>query len=618
MARNGSLYCHVAIGFVNDIVTCRAMPHIHPTAHYDSRLGLHQTLLAKVSKNIHLLGRARLLAALTAVALAILAFNSGASWQWMVSGLGAALFLVLVRIHSRHEQQAMLLQLRIHLIKGEQEALAGNYAHFPKGEKYLNTNHPYSFDLDVFGAGSLYQLLCRSVTYNGADVLAASLMQPEINEERIYKRQAMIRALSENPVFLEDFQAEGAAVDEEPNDYKLVTGWLNAPEHFMNNGLAKVSMAILPVITIGLIFYTSFIGELQGAIGLAVIANWVVLGIFGKKIKSANTQVGRTARLVEKYQRLQSVTANAIFNQPELQSISQAAQESAAQIVRFRKLANMFDSRNNSMGGMILNSLFLFDIYCLLQLESWRRAHKALLLQTMESMIELDALVSCANYAFNHPDNHYPTFDTQGIQAKDLRHPLLAKSAVGNDCSLGEQEKIYLLTGANMTGKSTFIRTIGTATILSYMGVPVPAESLSLPLMNIFTAIRITDSVQNDVSYFRAELNRIKAIMDRVQSSGQRYLVLLDEPLRGTNSGDKQQGTRSIIEKLLKQNVMGIVATHDIGLCVLQEEHPGKISNYHFESTVTPAGLAFDFKLHSGGSTSNNATILMRQMGIIE
>ncbi len=588
----------------------------NPAAHYHRRLTLHQNALERVQRNSRLVSRLRLLSVLSALVLAIYAFRSGALWQWIAAMVCAIAFLILVRIYTQMENQLHLLQLRIGLLKDELEGLGGNYSGFPKGEAYIDTAHPYSFDLDLFGAGSIYQMLCRSVTHNGAQALASMLQTPKLNEGSMLEQQAMIQELSANPEFPEDFRAEGMMTSEEASDYQQVLSWLSGTDQFINNIIAKMAMILLPLTITGLIVYSIINGAVKPGLGLAVMANWIVLGAFGKKIKAANLQIGRTARLVEKYQRLQMVTASHQFLHPQLAAISTDAQKSTAQISRFRKLANMFDSRNNGMTGPLMNSLFLFDIYCLLQLERWRKVHKSLLVQNMESMVLLDVLVSLANYAFNHPDNAYPTFNQEGMRAKNLRHPLLIKDTVGNDCSIGIHEKIYLLTGANMTGKSTFIRTIGVAAVLSYTGLPVTADELSLPLMHIYTAIRITDSIQNDVSYFRAELNRIKAIMDTVQS-GELFLVLLDEPLRGTNSGDKQQGTRSIIEKLLQQNVIGIVATHDIGLCALQEEYPGRISNYHFESTVTPDGLDFDFKLKTGGSTSNNATILMRQMGII-
>jgi hypothetical protein len=594
------------------------MPLASPAHHYKGRLTLHNIALQATNRRITLMGRLRLVAALAALILAFMAFNATGLWLWVATATLAAVFLVLVRLYGRLQDAAELLRIRQNLIAGERQALAGNSNHFPPGRDYTDSNHPYSFDLDIFGEGSMYQLLCRATSLHGAQALAQALISPENDLAEILNRQAIIRELASQPLFLEDFRTAGLSAPEEPGDYELVNKWLAAPCYFINSTLAKGAIVMMPVVTIGLMAWAILIGSIHPATYLVVAVNWIVLGIFSKRIKSANAQVGRTARLVEKYQQLQKIVAEAAFTHKDLAAISAAAKGAAAQVVRFRKLANMFDSRNNNLAGPLMNSLFLFDIYCLLRLEGWRRAHRALLTLTMDAMVELDVLVGLANYAFNHPDNTYPSFSTgQELRAVNLRHPLLPDNAVGNDFSLGKDEKIYLLTGANMTGKSTFIRTVGTAALLSYLGVPVPADALYLPLMQIFTSIRVTDSVQNDVSYFRAELNRIKHMMDTVQAAGQLYLVLLDEPLRGTNSGDKQQGTRAIIENLLQQQVIGIVATHDIGLCNLQDTHPGMVRNYHFESSVTAEGLAFDFRLQKGGSTSNNATILMRQMGII-
>lgn len=593
------------------------MAFTNPSSHYAARLQLHLPARASLSKRIIVVSRLRLLFLLAAVGFGIAAIQTAAGWQWMVAGGLMALFLALVRVHTQLHHKEMMLKLRVEILEGEMEALAGKYAQFPQGNAFVDPTHPYSFDLDIFGSGSVYQLLCRTVTVKGGVALANILKEPQADELQIFTRQEMIKELARNPVFLEDFRAAGSSTPEQPGDDALVRSWLDAPNQFINNVPAKIAIAVLPLACMVLIGYGIVTATFPALIFLVVAANWMVLGYFSKHIKINNAQVGRTANLVEKYQLLQEVAANITFTHPQLSGISKAAIAANASVAQFRKLAHMFDSRNNSLAGPLVNSLFIFDVFCLLRLESWRQQHRSLLQETMNAMIDLDVLVSCANYAFNHPENNYPLMEGNALHAIDLRHPLLAKGATGNDFSLGVNEHIYLLTGANMTGKSTFIRTVGIAAVLAYAGLPVPAQSLSLPLMQLYTSIRVTDSVQDDVSYFRAELNRIKAIMDTVKASASPYLVLLDEPLRGTNSGDKQQGTRSIIESLLRERVMGIVATHDIGLCILQEEYPHQVSNYHFESTITPGGLAFDFKLYPGGSTSNNATILMRQMGII-
>jgi DNA mismatch repair ATPase MutS len=303
-----------------------------------------------------------------------------------------------------------------------------------------------------------------------------------------------------------------------------------------------------------------------------------------------------------------------------LKKTGEDAKKMSVAILQFKKLVHLFEARSNGLTGPIMNTLFLFDFYCLLRLESWRKNHRQSLIEAMDMMIETDVLISSAVYAFNHPDYIYPTITDSGcvITASGLRHPLLSqKAAVGNDAILGEKEQFYLLTGANMTGKSTFIRTIGVSIVIGNAGLPFPAKALSLPLLDLYTSMRITDSVQEDISYFRAELNRVKMIMDKVKTAARPCLVLLDEPLRGTNSTDKQQGTRSIVETLLSYHAIGIVATHDTGLCDMELLHKGQVSNYHFESQVETGGLSFDFKLKPGGSTSNNATALMRQMGII-
>lgn len=590
-----------------------------PVAFYETRLTLHTDAHAGLTRRIRLLSQARLLVVLAALVAGYFAIRDGGAQAWGLTAALFALFLVLVRIHQGMHEAERLLQIRLGLIRGEQAAMTGDSSRFSDGSAYLDPVHPFSYDLDIFGKGSVYQLLCRTVTHNGSDSLAGLLMHPRPDRADIVQRQEIIRELAAAPVLQEDFRTAGLSVEEEPGDYGLLTGWLSGADDFRNNMLAKVAIVVMPLIVVSLLVLSLLTGAIHPLLGLAFPLNWIILGIFTKKIKRANAQVGRASRLVEKYSRLQGVAAAASFTHPWLRDSSAQCAAALVQVARFRKLAHLFDSRNNGMVGPLVNSLFLFDIYCMLRLERWRHAHREQLLQTLATVIELDVYVGSAVYAFNNPDHVYPEISEAGtaIEAADLRHPLLRGKAVGNHFSLGKNEQFYLLTGANMTGKSTFIRTVGISVVMGYAGLPLPATAVLLPLLRLYTSIRVTDSVQDDVSYFRAELNRIKAIMTAAGDAGAPYLILLDEPLRGTNSADKQMGTRSIIESLLQHRAIGIVATHDIGLCSLEEEHSGRVHNYHFESAVAAEGLTFDFKLRPGGSTSNNATVLMRQMGII-
>lgn len=567
-----------------------------------------------------MLSRLRLWVALAGLATMVWAFRGGNAWQWWIVAAATAGFLALVKMHTQKEQARKAIQVNLFIVDLELKALAGDISGLPDGAAYTNIAHPYTYDLDIFGKGSVYQSLGRCVTLGGAQLLRDRLSALVMDKPTIERRQEVIAELSRQPDLLQAFRAAGMATPEGPKDQERLTQWLESDDHFSNNLLVRGAAIVMPTLSVACIIYSVILGSIYEGASLVVAANWILLGIYSKKIKVAAQQMGHSAPLVDKYERLLREMAGGVFQHPLLAETAAEAKSSMSAIFELKKLTHLFESRSNGMTGPLMNSLFLFDFYCLLKMERWRNKHSQLLKQAIASVVETDVYVSCAVYAYNHPNSIYPVIktDTHEIKAINLRHPLLMPgTAIGNDCSLGKAEQFYLLTGANMTGKSTFIRTIGVCNVLCNIGAPLPAAQLEMPLLNLYTSMRITDSVQDDISYFRAELNRIKMIMDTVRTSAQPYLVLLDEPLRGTNSTDKQQGTRSIVETLLTCHAIGIVATHDTGLCDMEAQYRGQVSNYHFESAVTPAGLTFDFKLKSGGSTSNNATILMRQMGII-
>jgi len=561
----------------------------------------------------------RLYAALGAIAVGIWAFHSVETWHSWLTAIIAGLFLFLVRVHNRLSDKIQMLQLHLSVIVNELQALQGNCSAFADGAAYIDIAHPYSYDLDIFGKGSVYQSVCRVVTVGGASLLAGKLSSLVREKEDITGRQEIIKELSTQPDLLQNFRVAGIAIAEGPEDQVFLTRWLQEKDLFINNTVIRVAAVLMPVLSIACLLWSVFIGALYPGLSLLVIVNWVLLISFQKNIKLAAGQIDNRAKFIDKYECLLKQMAAPGFKNGWLQNTSANATSSLDNIAALKKLVHLFESRSNAIVGMLMNTFFLFDFYCLLRLETWRRKYRQSLLTAIGAVIEMDVYVSCGVYAFNHPENIYADIAAGNeLYAKDLRHPLLSPTAaVGNDFSLGAKEQFYLLTGANMTGKSTFIRTVGVSIVLSNIGLPLPARELSMPLLKLYTSMRITDSVQDDISYFRAELNRIRIIMDKVCTSQQSYLVLLDEPLRGTNSTDKQQGTRAIVETLLTYNTIGIIATHDTGLCDMATKHPGKVSNYHFESKVEPGGLSFDFLLKPGGSTSNNATILMRQMGII-
>jgi predicted ATPase/prepilin signal peptidase PulO-like enzyme (type II secretory pathway) len=562
----------------------------------------------------------RILLALLILAVFILSVQQKESWQWLLTAVLVIGFFYLLRIHSIYKDRTERYRIHLELLNGEIKALNGDYSSFPAGSEYIDPSHPYSFDLDIFGKGSIYQMLCRTVTRNGDCALADLLKHPYAGKEEIEERQNSIKELAGTPTFLEQFRVSGNLYAEDRQDMARVKTWLQAHDKFINKPYLFVLAAVVPLISIALIVLSFIKAEFQMGLLYVLIFNLLVLRIYHKDIHQTHLLVGRSVKLLDKYERLLLDISTCDFKSQTLAKIVSDAGLSLKQLAQFRKLAHLFDSRQNGMVGPLINSFFLFDIYCVLRLETWRKKNREVLDASFADITNMDVLVSLSTYAFNNPNASYVTIDTDcnKIIANDLQHPFLnASSAVGNHFTLGHNEHLYLLTGANMTGKSTFIRTVGVNLVMAYMGLPVRATSFQVPLLNLYTAIRITDSVQDDISYFKAELNRIQHLLHTVQHSDKANLILMDEPLKGTNSTDKQMGTQAIMEKLLQYNVLGIIATHDTGLCKLEGIHPGKISNYHFESEISGASLKFDYQLKPGCSTSNNATILMKLMNII-
>jgi len=594
---------------------------IQPAAYYKEQLDIVNKHLATANKQAGNIAWLRLLAILSLAVAVYYTISTGNTYLIIADVALLAAVLAVIKRQDRIKRTIRQLEQHITIIKGEELALQGDISAFPDGAGYVNAKHPFSFDLDIFGARSVYQLINRTVTEEGANALAASLQQPYANADAIHNRQERIKELSTMPEYLHQFRVAGLLSREEKGAGERIRQWLEFEDILLGNKTIQVLIWIVPVLSLIFLTLCFISGGLHPGLIVMLAVNAVAFNIYKKKIKLAYYLVSESLKLVQKTEALLHCIAQQEFKHPESAKQQQEAVATLAAIIELRKQVNIFDNRQNGMVGPLLNALFFFDIRCTLKLEQWRSKYKDTLIQAFTNIGEADKFNSYANYAFNHPDNIYPTVNTENktLQATNLRHPLMKKDvAVGNDCTLGKDESIYLLTGANMTGKSTFIRTVGVNLGLAHVGVPVPAETLSVPLVKIFTSIRITDSIQDDVSYFKAELERLQQLMMQVQDTDVPYLVLLDEPLRGTNTADKQSGTTSVIKKLIGCNVIGIVATHDTGLCVMSEQYPGKISNYHFESEINGNQLTFDYKLKPGGSTSSNATMLIKMMGIID
>ena len=585
-----------------------------PKEFYQQQRSLQQAQLTALQKQVKQLSSFRLLIGIIILIMGYLVLSEKIE-QWWVILIAIAGFLVVVRKHNALKDEEAKVDLYGVILQHELSALEGNYSNFKDGGEFADIKHPFTYDLDFYGKRSIYQMLCRAATKNGEQALAYLLGNPYADSSMVENRQVVVQDLAKKPEFLLSFRVAGAAYREGDKDVQKIREWLMMEDRFINSALIRILVVLIPILSRGAGVLSIIYEGVYPLLLLIVVFNWLFLRAKAQPIKEASYYVAKSAELITKYEALTGEVAQESFSTSAWKEHAIAA---LAAIRKLKKLAHLFESRYNGMVGPLMNSFFLFDIQCGVKLERWRKLHREEVLQGLTDVTEIDSYVSLATFAYNHPQYNYPVLNSNRFfSAVNIAHPLLEKTAVGNCFSLGQHEQFYLLTGANMTGKSTFIRTIGVNLVLAYTGVPLRGEQIQVPLTRLYTAMRITDSVQDDVSYFRAELIRIHDMMQEVQHSEQPHLILLDEPLRGTNTTDKQNGTRSIIEKFVRLNAIGIVATHDTVLCNLEEQQAGRVANYHFESTIDGNELKFDYQLKKGCSTSNNATILMRQMGIV-
>jgi DNA mismatch repair ATPase MutS len=301
--------------------------------------------------------------------------------------------------------------------------------------------------------------------------------------------------------------------------------------------------------------------------------------------------------------------------QGNLSGNTQSATES---VRKLSKISAAFDYRLNLLMGIILNIFLLWDLLQLIRLERWKYRHSQELEIWFQALYQIDELNSFAGFAFNHPESVYPDFSIQDfeIHAANAKHPFIERSkSVGNPIIINGMKDFQVITGANMAGKSTYLRTVGVNLLLGMTGAPVLADSFRFKPTPVFTSIRTSDSLQDGESYFFAELKRLKQLIDLLETDTQMFIIL-DEILRGTNSADKRKGSKSLIRQLLKLGASGMIATHDLALGELAEDFPNNIQNKRFEVEIVNGDLHFDYKLKDGISRNLNATFLMKKMGI--
>ena len=561
----------------------------------------------------------RLLSFIVGIALIILAFSYAALVGVAVTFVFLLAFAKFIFWHQQILKQKQHFEALTTINQTEIDIANGKYNHRPNGKQYLDLQHPCAIDLDIFGDYSIFQYFNRTVTHIGEKTFANYLLQPADKTE-ILARQEAGKELQNRLEWRQNFQAIGHNSEEDENDIRRLLHWLNDEPILLHNQLLRIAKIALPIL-----FLTTIVTLFFGVpYQLSVIVFFINLGVLSRKLKQVNDtheKTSKAADILNSYARLIEHIEGETFESTKLKHLKQRLfidnRSASASLSRLAFIIHQLNARFN-MFAILLNGMFLWDWHWILKLEKWKAEMQTKLPEWFDILQEFDAMISLGTWQYNHADWPMPTIDETftGVEGIALGHPLISKNnRVTNNLVVPNSGHIKLITGSNMAGKSTYLRTVGLNIVFAMTGAPVCAESLRLPILTVNTSMRTQDVLHESTSSFYAELKRLKTIIDSVEN-GEKVFFLLDEILKGTNSRDRHTGSRALIQQLIKSKGMGIIATHDLELGVLEAEANGTIENLCIEVAVEKDRLLFDYTVKKGVSKSFNATYLMRNMGI--
>jgi hypothetical protein len=536
---------------------------------------------------------------------------------WLVPAL--ILFGLLMLLHDRALQAVRRAQRGTSLYEKGLARLEDRWAGDGNpGLQFLDESHPYARDLDLFGAGSLFELLCSTRTVWGAKTLAEWLLTPA-GLDGIRDRQAAVAELRPRL----ELREEIAVLDEDISsevDPEALARWAGSPPVLCSSWVPVV-VFVLGVAAVAVIaaYLSSAIGRLPVLVVLAVesgLAMWWRL-----RVREVIFSVERPGRELALLSKLLRRFENEPFQSPRLIEIQKSLESEGAtasqQIARLSRLIGLLDARRNQLFAPVA-ALLMWGTQVAFALERWRRKSGAGVEKILASIGELEALLALATYSYEHPADPFPELVGGGplFEGEGLGHPLIPKKrVVPNDVRLGDGMALLVVSGSNMSGKSTLLRTIGTNILLALCGAPVRAKSLRMSRLAVGASIRLLDSLQEGVSRFYAEIKRLRQIMDL--SKGPLPLVfLLDEILHGTNSHDRRIGAEAVVRGLVERGAVGLITTHDLALSRVAETLAPVAANVHFEDHLEDGKMVFDYRLRSGVVRKSNALDLMRSIGL--
>lgn len=588
----------------------------NPNTFYKAQLETNQAASKRIFKQLSLYSILRLsIFVLTSVGV----YFTFQKWQLAlgIGVVGMASFLFLLSRYTDLKAKRNLHKRLIVINEDEIKIADGDFYDRPDGEEFQDPKHFFSLDIDLFGKGSFFQFINRTAIQEGTKKLTDHLLSNDITN--IEGRQQAIKELADLPQWRQNYSAVAQGVEIEHSAKSIIT-WLKDYKPFLGKlqYWLTIGFSVASVLLIGL--------GIAEIIPISIAGYWLLLGLgitgmYLKKINILAQYTGRAKDTFRQYALLLHAIETTEFKSELLQAKQKRIQSEglkASEIFsKFSKKLDALDNRNNLISAIFGNGYFLVDIRNSYYVENWIQQYGNKVEDWFEVVTFFDAFNSFGNYAFNHQDFTFPvlTEEPVTILAEGMGHPLLnAKKRVDSDLKL-EEEQFFIVTGANMAGKSTFLRTVALHIVMANVGLPICAKQSKYKPIKLITSMRTTDSLTDDSSYFFSELTRLKFVVDTIEND-KNYFVILDEILKGTNSTDKAIGSRKFVEKLVKQNATGIIATHDLSLTEIETELEA-VKNYYFDAEIINDELFFDYKLKQGVCQNMNASFLLKKMEIV-
>lgn len=539
----------------------------------------------------------------------------------LITVLCLAIFAWLVSQQSGFERERDYYLSLSKVNQNEIESIKSKGNLYSNGAEFQDEKHFYISDLDIFGNASLFQLINRAATAPGNRKLANWLSAPA-NKETILLRQEAVKELSAKKNWKAEMQtlllfANTANRDELA---KLIT-YLDNPVDIPGERWLKKYFNIAPFVMAAVVTLAFFLGEFKIiAVLIGILHGQFVLSR-QKHVRKAELIVGKIGTTLAAYARAFKKAEDEQWQSTYCQSMSAQLKEkqTSLQIKELSRLVNNFNARLNMLVGTVLNLFFLWDLKQIIAIEDWKRNNRQNLEDAFEVIAGFEALMSIAGLHINYPEWAMPQIaggDGYTLSATQLAHPLINEGKrVANTYELLNTHKVDIITGSNMAGKSTFLRTIGINTVLALSGAPVCAKAMEVSVINIISYMRIKDSLNESTSTFKAELDRLQMLLGAVETAP-KVFFLIDEMLRGTNSVDKYLGSKAVIEQLIAKKAVGMVATHDLQIAQLEKKYPDYVRNYYFDIQVIDGEMLFDYKLKHGECKTFNASLLLKRIGI--